>query len=180
MAYKENDVTALERGYWPCRGFLNIRLAPVCRCCSPRAPVAHRGIHASRHWFQLPSGAVLVTILAEQVSDRHPNRVWPLVLVVGRAEGAANAGVLSPAGERGRKGVLVGDAGCAIGAYVPLVIWPEAIDAAMLLCRVELGGIFKVGGPARVGFDPATWATPQRDLDSVLYREGPRNSFRRS
>jgi hypothetical protein len=34
---------------------------------------------------------------------------------------------------------------------VPLVVWLQAIDAADLLCHVELGRIFKVGGPAHVG-----------------------------
>jgi hypothetical protein len=88
-----------------------------------------------------------MAILAEQVSDRHSYGVWPPVLLVRRAEGGADFGVFRSAGERGSEGIRVGDASCEAAAFVPLVIWLQAIDAADLLRHVELGGIFKVGGP---------------------------------
>src|SRR5580704_6681012 len=152
MTHDKNEVPALECGYWPCPRPRDIRLAVFCERCAPRVPVVSRRIHASRHRFQLPSGAELIAILAEQVSDRHSNGVWPLVLLVWRAEGGADLGVFRSAGERGSEGIRVGDASCEAAAFVPLVIWLQAIDAADLLRHVELGRIFKVGGPAHVGF----------------------------
>ena len=112
----------LERGYWPCHRLRNIRLALFCQRCSPRVPIFKRGIHASRQWFQLPSGAELVTILAEHVSDRNPYGVWAPVLVVWHAKGDPDFGVFRAAGERGGEGIRIGDASCKVGAYVPLVI----------------------------------------------------------
>ena len=152
MAYEKKHLPTLERGYWPCHRLGNISLTPFCKRCLPRPPILDRGIHAPRHGFQLPSGAVLVTILAEQVSDRHPYGVWPPVLVVWGAEGGADFAVFRSTGESGDEGILVGDTSCEVGAYVPLVIWLQPIDAAESLRDVELGRILKVGDPAHVGF----------------------------
>jgi hypothetical protein len=92
-----------------------------------------------------------VAVLAEQVSDRHPHGIWALAVVVRHAEGTLDFRVVRSAGEGGSEGVRVGDASCEVGAYVPLVIWLQAIDAAESLRRVELSRIFKVGGPAHIG-----------------------------
>ena len=56
------------------------------------------------------------------------------------------------AGERGSEGIRVGNASSQFGAYVPLVIWLQTIDAAELLGHVELSWIFEVCDTAHVGF----------------------------
>jgi hypothetical protein len=95
---------------------------------------------------------VLVPVLTEQFSDWHPYGFWPPVSVVWRAERGADLGVFRSAGERGGEGIRVGNASRQIGAYVPLVIWLQTINAAQLLGLVELGWIFEVCDPAHVGF----------------------------
>ena len=95
---------------------------------------------------------MLVPVLTEQFSDWHPYGIWPPVPVVWRAERGADLGVFRSAGERGSEGIRVGNASRQFGAYVPLVIWLQTINAAELLGHVELGRIFEVCHPAHVGF----------------------------
>src|SRR3984885_14612964 len=123
MTHDKDHRPAFERRYWPCYRLRNIRLASFCQHRSPRDPILDRGVHASGHRFQLPSGAVLVPVLAEQFSDWHLYGFWPPVPLVWRAERGADLGMFRSAGERGSEGIWVGNASRQFGAYMPLVIW---------------------------------------------------------
>src|ERR1700744_5744323 len=152
MAYEEKHLPAFERRYWPCRRLGNICLTPSCQRCLPRPPLPDRLIPAPRYRIQLPPGAVLMTLVAKQVSNRHPYGLGPPVPVVWGVESGADFGMFRSTGERGGESIGVGDASCEGGTYMPPVVWLQAVYAAELFRDVELGRILKVSDPAHVGF----------------------------
>ena len=151
VADDEGDRAALERRDRARPRLGNVRLSAFRDRFPPRSAVVSRGVSASRHRLQLPSGARLVPVVAEQAGDRHPYDTRAVLPDVGHAEGGAHVGVRGAAGERGSEGVRVGNAAGHIRAYVVPTARPQPVDPGAPLVRVELGGILKIGYAAYAG-----------------------------